>query len=42
MEQNKKNILKRNKDSKKTIGINIEYINICIIGLPEGEEREKN
>ena len=32
---------KRNEDSLRYLWDNIKCINICIIGVPEGEEREK-
>ena len=33
--------LKRNEDSLRDLWNNIKHINIHIIGVPEGEEREK-
>ena len=39
-EQNKEKI-KRNEDSLRDLWDNINYTNICIIGIPDGEEREK-
>ena len=33
--------MKRNKDSLRDLWDNIKHINIRIIGVPEGEEREK-
>ena len=33
--------MKRNKDSLRHLWDNNKCINICIIGSPEGEEREK-
>ena len=33
--------MKRNEDSLRDLWDNIKYINICIIGVPGGEEREK-
>ena len=33
--------MKRNEDSLRDIWENIKYTNIYIIGIPEGEEREK-
>ena len=33
--------MKRNKESLKELWANIKCINICTIGLPEGEEGEK-
>ena len=41
MEQNKEKRRKRNEDSLRDIWDNIKRNNICIIGVPEGEEREK-
>ena len=32
---------RRNEDSLRDLWDNIKCINICIIGVPEGEEREK-
>ena len=40
-EQNKENRMKRNEDSLRDLWDNIKCNNICIIGVPEGEEREK-
>ena len=40
-EQNKEKIMKRNKDSLRDLWDNIKCTNICIIGVPEGEKREK-
>ena len=40
-EQNKENRMKRNEESLRDIWDNIKHTNICIIGVPEGEEREK-
>ena len=40
-EQNKEKRMKRNKDSLRDLWDNIKYNNIRIIGVPEGEEREK-
>ena len=37
----KKKTRKRNEDSLRYLWDNIKCINICIIGVPEGEEREK-
>ena len=33
--------MKRNKDSLRDLWDNIKHTNICIIDVPEGEEREK-
>ena len=33
--------MKRNEDSLRDLWDNIKHNNICIIGVPEGEEREK-
>ena len=41
MEQNKEKRMKRNEDSLRDLWDNIKHNNICIIGVPEGEEREK-
>ena len=41
MEQNKEKIMKRNEDSLGDLWDNTKYTNICIIGVPEEEEREK-
>ena len=41
VEQNKEKRMKRNENSLKDLWDNIKHNNICIIGLPEGEEREK-
>ena len=40
-EQNKEKRMKRNRDSLRDLCDNIECTNICIIGVPEGEEKEK-
>ena len=40
-EQNKEKRMKRNGDSLRDHWDNIKCNNICIIGVPEGEEREK-
>ena len=40
-EQNKEKRMKRNEDSLRDLWDNIKHNNICIIGVPEGEEREK-
>ena len=41
MEQNKEKRMKRNEDSLRELWDNIKCTNIHIIGVPEGEEREK-
>ena len=41
MEQNKEKSMKRNEDSLRDLWDNMKHTNICIIGVPEGEEREK-
>ena len=41
VEQNKEKRMKRNEDSLRDLWDNIKRTNICIIGVPEGEEREK-
>ena len=40
-EQNKEKRMKRNEDSLRDLWDNIKCTNIHIIGIPEGEEREK-
>ena len=40
-EQNKEKRMKRNEDSLRDLWDNIKCTNICITGVPEGEEREK-
>ena len=40
-EQTKEKRMKRNEDSLKDLWDNIKCNNTCIIGVPEGEEREK-
>ena len=40
-EQNKQKRMKRNEDSLRDLWDNIKCNNILIIGVPEGEEREK-
>ena len=39
--KNKEKRMKRNEDSLRDLWDNIKRNNICIIGVPEGEEREK-
>ena len=41
MEQNKQKRMKRNEDSLRDLWDNIKRNNIRIIGVPEGEERER-
>ena len=41
MEQNKEKRMRRNEDSLRDLWDNIRNTNICIRGVPEGEEREK-
>ena len=40
-EQKRENRLKRNEDRIRELWNNFKHINICIIGVPEGEKREK-
>ena len=40
-EHKKEKILKRNEESLRELQDNVKRTNICIIGVPEGEEREK-
>jgi len=40
-EQKREKRLKRNEDSLKELWDKVKCTNICIIGVPEGEEREK-
>ena len=40
-EQNIEKRMKRNEDSLRNFWDNIKCNNVCIIGVPEGEEREK-
>ena len=39
MEQNKEKKMKRNENSLRDIWDNIKQTNICIKGVPEGEEK---
>ena len=39
-EQKREKRLKRNEDSLREIWENFKHTNICIIGMPEGEERK--
>ena len=41
VEQTKEKRMKRNEDSLRDLWDNIKRNNICIIGVPEGKEREK-
>ena len=41
VEQTKEKRMKRNEDSLRDLWDNIKHTIICIIGVPEGEEREK-
>ena len=41
VEQNKGKRMKRNEDSLRDLWDNIKHNNIHILGIPEGEEREK-
>ena len=41
VEQNKEKRTKRNEDSLRNLWDNIKRNNICIMGVPEGEDREK-
>ena len=40
-EKKKEKWIFKNEDSLRTLWDNIKSINICIIGIPKGEEREK-
>ena len=40
-EENKEKRMKRNEDSLRDLWDNIKRNNICIIQVPEGEERER-
>ena len=39
--QNKEKRMQRNEDSPRVLWDNIKRTNICIIGVPEGGERER-
>ena len=39
-EQNKEKRMKRNEDSLRDLWDNIKHTNICITGVPEGEEKK--
>ena len=41
-EQTKEKRMKGNEDSLRDLWDNIKHNNICIIGVPEGEERERD
>ena len=41
VEQKIEKRLKRNEESPRELWDNVKHTNICIIGVPEGEEREK-
>ena len=41
VEHNKEKRMKRNEDNLRDLWDNIKRTNICIIGVPKGEEREK-
>ena len=41
VEQQREKRLKRNEDSLRELWDNVKHTNICIIGVPKGEEREK-
>ena len=38
--QNTEKRMKRNEDSFRDLWDNIKHTNICVIGVPEGEERK--
>ena len=40
-EQKREKRLKTNEESLRKLWDNVKHTNICIIGVPEGEEREK-
>ena len=42
MVQNKEKRMKRNEDSLGDLWDNVKRTDICIIGVPEGGERERN
>ena len=41
MEKNKEKRMKRNEDSLRDLWDGIKCVNICIVEVPEGEDREK-
>ena len=41
MQNRTEEILKKNEESLRELWDNVKCTNICIIGVPEGEEREK-
>ena len=41
VEQKREKIFKTNEESLRELWDNVKRTNICIIGVPEGEEREK-
>ena len=41
VEQTKEKGMKRNEDSLRDLWDNIKHTNICTVGVPEGDEREK-
>ena len=41
VEQKREKRLKTNEESLRELWGNVKHTNICIIGVPEGEEREK-
>ena len=41
VEQKREKRLKTNEESLRELWDNVKHTNICIIGVPEGEEREK-
>ena len=41
VEQKREKRLKRNEESLRELWDNVKCTNICIIGVPKGEEREK-
>ena len=40
-EQKREKRLKTNEESLRELWDNVKHTNICIIGVPEGEERKK-
>ena len=41
VQQNKEKMMKRIEDSLKELWDNFKHTNVCIIGMPEGEKRDK-